>query len=100
MYHSIYTAYISQRSISSHGFIMRGVMSRRTFCLTGIATIASPLAGRCFAAIDETSCSAPPILAVVFDERFSMSRSFAYCLKRLGVALFPVEGNTAALWYG
>jgi len=44
--------------------------------------------------------AAPPIVAVIYDERHRDAKVFAARLRRDGAVAFPAGGDSAGLWYG
>jgi hypothetical protein len=44
--------------------------------------------------------AAPPVDAVVFNDRYSDARAFAQALTAQGVPALPIEGDAGRLWYG
>lgn len=77
--------------------------SRREFLQMGVAALALPISSHTAvapaASLADREPWATPLYKVVFDQRFTSSRTLAAEAKRLGVPVYGIRGDMTDLWY-
>jgi len=75
-------------------------MRRRDFLKTAVTVPAVVAATQWYEAAEALSLRSRRIRAVLYDERYADSRSFAQALEKQGAISFAVSGDAASVWYG